>query len=1140
MIAQWLEKNRMDAKFLLQDSAQVFVIGDMTFLYLEPKDGKIFNHNFELILSEEEYQILDLELGTNYFAFQFGEEFWYSEIGAEKPQLKPLKYIGRVSGDDGFPYLGIHGGYELCSGSRDYADWCKKAKFLGIETLGLTERHTLAGAIKFQEACQKSKIKAVIGETITIKDQNNFRAKLYVADYTGWRNLLRIHKKLNVDNHSTAVDLDFVIKHSEGLYMVIQNDTMMTDELADCLVMYSSFKRIFFQFDPVIFKNKQRDLQCLNCLKEALNRLDQFQLALICDSYYLEPGDARVKQILSFIGKAEPGYQTNDQYFKSYNDVALECLEMFESAGDEFAQMVLEAALEGASEIAKGCDFNVKTGEIHLPKYEFLPEEEHFNTSEALFYHLIGEGMESKIPQEDHERYWERVKTEADVIERGGFVDYFLILRDIINWCEANDIMVGTGRGSVGGSIIAYLLGITKVDAIRYGLIFERFLNEGRIGKGLPDIDTDFESARREDVKRYIETRYGKHNVCSIGTYNALKLKGAFRDILRVHAETPQTINYFGAIISESGTELEQLFIEGSQSDKLKQYIDEKYAAINDIPLVLGQPKSASIHAAGIIITPKELKGEPMQIYDWFPVKLMDGLLVSEWEGPQLDACGYLKADILGLTELDKLKGILKLIEAREGEKLDLQQIDLADESVFDLFRQGLNQDVFQFGTDGLSAFCREVKPDSVDELAAINALYRPGPMDSGAHNDYVKIKFGKKEPEYDFGTEEISQDTYSLLIYQEQVMNVCVQLGGFTPTVADDIRKAMGKKIPEKLKSYQEKFVAGAVERGCPEHEAHKIWNKLVAFAGYGFNKSHAVAYSLIGYQSQWLKAHYPLEFFTISLQFAKDEEIAKRISEINRFEGIKIAPPEINKSGEKFFTDWESGTIYWSLSKITQIGEVALKAIMAERRENGKFFSVEEFVTRLKGKKVNKTHTRHLILSGCFDELYNIDFMPKRLDLIREYCKVYKEKFEDLDEFQDPAVFEDFFWFKRQRKLSGFGTFDYATYIDTLGFSFHDFMGPEEIQLQDSEQSIVVVAGILIEAIRRKTKKGEMGKLTIDSNNGIIDVVLWNDTWKDVKEAVEGNIGGGLAVRGKVMFDGYNKKNVVYSTDDTEVVIF
>ncbi len=681
---------------------------------------------------------------------------------------------------------------------------------------------------------------------------------------------------------------------------------------------------------------------------------------------------------------------------------------------------------------------------------------------------------------------------------------------------------------------------LTKVDAIQYGLLFERFLNESRIGKGLADVDLDFETCGRDKVKAYMQHRFGEHNVAAIGTYNALLTKAALRDVLRFHGEQPQIINYYSAMIEEkSNDNFSSLFHETIGNPKLKEFMNEHAEAINDVPLILGQPKSSSIHASGVLITPEKDGQRDMQIYDWFPCKVIDGVLISEWEGVQLDDAGFLKADILGLTQLDKLHDMLRLIK----DPIDLSQIDLEDHEVFELFKKGWTQDVFQFGTDGLSAYCREVKPTSIAELATINALYRPGAMDSGAHTDYVKIKFGKKEAEYDWGTEEITQSTFGLYVFQEQAIKIVQVVGGFTLTEGDGVRKATGKKLMDKMKSYKDKFVAGAIKNGCPEFEANKIWGKIEVFAGYSFNLSHAITYSIIGYQSQWMKKYYPLEFWTVALQKAKDKDIPKLISEMGKFaDKITLAPPDINKSREVFYTDWENNTIYWSLSRIAQVGTVALTAIMEEREKNGKYFSIEEFVTRIKEKGgVNKRVVMHLILSGCFDELYQLANIEDRLTLMNEWARCYDS---ELPVEFGGDVYGKFFWYKQQRDLSGSGLFNYKEAVYEMkgnpNWAGHDVAGPEEVGSSEFDLAHVVVAGLVTEVIKRKTKKGEMGKITLDHNNDLIDVVVWNSEWERLRKKIEGNMGNAIAINGVVQWDNYNKKNCVYSDSSTDMEIF
>lgn len=497
-IRDWIIQNNLDVKW---NDEKSFVLDGKDYLCIESKEGKIVDEEFNLILNREEQDAILIHR----HCFVFGDKVYWSELDSSPAQLNVLKYLGKAAELGGFPYLGIHGGYELCSGSRSYGDWCKKANFLSIQALGLAERHTLAGALKFQGACLKNKIKPIIGETITVKSETEeYKVKLYVSNAIGWQSLLKIHKNLNVDNASAYANEDVVVSNAEGLYCVIQADTMLNDEIVH-RQLNAGFKKVYFQFDPVQYKSEKRDLYCLNCLKHYIdNYIDMMSMCLICDSYYLDKEDYRVRKILAFVGKGGFTYESENQHLKALEEVAQETIELFTTAGEEFAFAVLERAMDGLNEIVSGCDFIIPTGQIHLPKYEMSEEESaQFETNEDLFWHVIEEGLEKVKEQgKDVEKYIERVQIEYEVIALGGFQDYFLTVRDINNWCEYNGIYVGPGRGSIGGSIIAYFMNITKVDALEYGLIFERFLNVARVSKKVKkevivingDIEKDIDS----------------------------------------------------------------------------------------------------------------------------------------------------------------------------------------------------------------------------------------------------------------------------------------------------------------------------------------------------------------------------------------------------------------------------------------------------------------------------------------------------------------------------------------------------------------------------------------------------------------------------------------------------------------------
>jgi DNA polymerase III subunit alpha len=1132
LVDTWFTNNQINAEWL---TPQTFFLDGVRYLYLRPKQDGTISPQFTVALDPDELgEFMDHQdkgkVGR--YCFEFGGKVYWSPITDGKMQLNLFKHIGTSRSDVGFAYLGVHGGFELCGGSRPYEAWCTKAKFLQIDTLAICEANTLAGALKFQMACDDNDIKSIIGETITVRsDTNEYKIKLYVADAIGWGNLLRIHKSVVVDNEGFTSPQELCAR-SAGLYCVFQHDTLIDESFGDYLD--AAFQGLYFQFDPAQYKAVNRDVDCLNCLKAALDL--NFPLALICDSYYLDQEDSRVRNILQFAGNTGFTYQSEDQYFKSLEQIVDQAVDMFTTRGGEFAMDVLDQALQGTKEISEGCTFEIELGNIRLPEYQLSDKElSSYKDSTDLFWGLIEEGLSTKIINKgkDPDQYLSRIDVEYDVISRGGFVDYFLILSDVTRWAKEQGILVGIGRGSGAGSLIAYLLDLVKVNPLDYGLLFERFLNEGRIGRSLPDLDTDFAGNRRGEVKRYIEERYGINNVCSIGTYGTFKLKAAFRDLCRHKGIEPQVLNYFASMIGESSDELHTLFYDAAETPALKTFINENSDVINDIDLILGQPKNASVHAAGVVITPNV---QGLEIYDYMPIKLIDGILISEWEGPELEAAGFLKEDILGIRQLDKFSDIFVLIDQNhEKGHPEFEEVDYNDENVLDLFRKGWNQDLFHFGSKGLTAYSQDVKPDSMEELIAMIALYRPGAMEFGAHEDYVKIKRGLKEPEYDYMLEEITRPTYGLYCYQEQIMQACQVLGGFNLTQADDIRKAMGKKILSKLQGFKAKFLEGALSKGCPEYEANQIWSKLEAFAGYGFNKSHAAAYAMTGYFCQYLKYYYPMEFWTVSLQYAAEDEISQRISEIRKFKGIKVMPPDINRSQQQFTSDFATNTIYWSLGKIKFAGDAAVGEIMQEREKNGQFFDIDEFTSRIDKRKVNKRVVCNLIFAGCFDELYSVETPYQRRVILKQFLK---------EEFPSEYNTTDlFFWFVKQKEISQSGYFDYSHAVANSEISKAPdrFVTPDRILLMDNVDKVVVVAGLLMEVIVRKSKKGPFAQLILDHNNERIEVTLWNDSWVKYQQQLDQSINRGVIILGRVVGANRHKKyNTIHSFDDTVIEIF
>lgn len=1124
MIKKWIESNHLEVEWL---DEKCFSIGDDLYLCIDHKKGRLFDDQLCLILNNHEAELSEY---CKYLCFNFGGKVYYTP--KERLEFNSLKYRGRALALTGHPHLGVHGGYELCSGSRVYEDWCTKARFLGTKVLGICEHHTLAGVLKFQLACQSNDIKSIIGESFSVKDPDReYRVKIYAKNEDGWQSLLRLNRIVNVDGRNISTEDIF---SCTGVIVVIE-ELLLDSKTVELYRMLN--EETYYQLDPCQYRSDERDIQKLQALKTYINYADQIPPIIVCDSYYLDREDFRVRKLLNQIGSVGFYHQSHDQFFRSREEVIEGLFEMFGTLDQEIVEGLIEFGFDNLESAVDKCEFQIPIGEIKLPKYIMTEKEREIaSDNNSLLWTLIEQGLEKKILRGSKgvEEYIKRLEYEVDVITRGGFIDYFLILHDIVAWCKDNDILTGVGRGSAGGCLVAYLLDITKLDPIEYDLLFERFLNEGRIGKSLPDIDEDFTSEDRPRVKRYIESRYGEENVCSIGTYGTFKTSSALRDLCRVKGVPPQVINYHSVMFSESTDDIATVFKEGIQTSILKKFISENVDAVNNMELILGQPKNASIHAAGVLITPSE-----RTIFEWMPVRKTEGLLISEWEGPDLETAGFLKEDILGISQLDKFSDIFKLLRKKGVECPTFENVDYNDPNVYELFKKGWNQDLFHFGSPGLTNYSREVKPENIEDLIAMIALFRPGVMKFGAHEEYVKIKHGKKEVHYDYMLEDITKPTYGILVYQEQIMKTCQVLGGFTLVEGDDIRKALGKKIPEKIKGYRDKFIQGAIERGCPEYEANNIWNRLEVFAGYGFNRSHAAAYAMTGYFCQYLKYYYPMEYWTVSLQYASQDEIPHRINEIRKFGSIRILPPDINKSEKVFVSDIERQEIYWSLGKISQIGDTTVDFIIEERKQNGEFYSLEEFYSRVPKRKVNKRVIEHLILAGCFDGIYRVGGeIGRRQEIMQEFCKLIG----DEEKAKEYVTTDNFFWFVKQKEVSGSGYYEFKEVLkeSMIPNAPIRYVEPDLILSPDTVDKEVIGIGMLTAIQIRKSKRGEFGQITLDHNNQIIEITLWSETWGRYKEDLNNNKNKIVAVLGKVTVDRYKKHNVIHSTDRSVIEVF
>lgn len=652
-------------------------------------------------------------------------------------------------------------------------------------------------------------------------------------------------------------------------------------------------------------------------------------------------------------------------------------------------------------------------------------------------------------------------------------------------------------------------------------------------GGSLPDVDTDFQSDRRQEVKEYIEQRYnhdGKQRVFSAGTFTTLKLKAVLKDVARVHRVPVNIVNYITAIFEDDKMTWTDLFLLATTNKKVHSFIMEYPKVIEDIRTLMGQPRSSSIHASALLVTPDTKDGKDMECFDFTPIKKVDGMLVSELDGYSLDEQGLLKNDCLGIKELSKLQAVINICNEKYQAGLTFQSIvqsNLADPKVYSLLQKGYTQNVFQFSSKGMTKFLVSMKPDKIEDLIAANALFRPATLDSGSSDRYVDCKLGDADPVYLWGTYNAMKNTYGVLCYQEQLAQIAREVGGFSLGEGVKLVKLISKKKVDKILALRDKFMAGANQNGCPKEDAEAIWHMFEVAGGYLFNKSHATAYAVTAYAGAYLKANYPTAFYTIALQWADDDEIPTLMSEMELCSNAKIVPPDINVSDNTFYTDYQTNEIFWSLSRIKMLGVKATEWIVNERQARGHFTSIENFIDRVfryKLKKyqywddpddmdeikrcpVNARHVRNLILAGCFDKIENAQSVVERYAILEKAANLLGFKITEKD---IPSDLRDkhYFWSQQQIAVSGIGAIDYKRIYDNSeaktkikGKAAWALL--KNILDPDYDGKRVAICASIVDIEEKKFKDKKTGenrifcKILLQQNNDLTEMIIWNDEW-------------------------------------------
>ena len=882
-----------------------------------------------------------------------------------------------------FVHLHVHSEYSLLDGMSRIKDLPKRAKELGMDAIALTDHGVMYGAVEFYKECKKNDVKPIIGCEVYVARRTRFDKEasidagynhliLLVKNKKGYQNLIKLVSLSFVEGfyYKPRIDKEILEKYSEGLVClsaclagelpqaIIQNDMEKAEKIA---LWYKNLFKDDYYIE--IQNNGLREQVMVNQKLIELARKLNIPLVGTNDAHYLKKEDAYNHEVLLCIqtGKKMSDedrmrFETDEFYIKSKEEMS----EYFEN---------IPEAVSNTVKIAEKCNYDFEFGVTKLPNYD-VPEE--FDTHLDYFVKLCNDGFKNRYGENPSKELRDRLEYEISIINKMGYVDYFLIVWDFINYAKSVGIPVGPGRGSGAGSMAAYCIGITDIDPIKYNLIFERFLNPERIS--MPDFDVDFCYERRQEVIDYVGRKYGIDHVSQIITFGTMAARMVIRDVGRVldfpYSETDKLAKMIPMevhITIQKALEQNREFKEWYDSDpNVKQLIDIAIA-------LEGLPRQASTHACGVVITK-----DPVDTY--VPLYLNDGNVSTQYTMTLLEELGLLKMDFLGLRTLTVISDCIKLVKQTRGIDVEFDK-DMNDQNVYKQWAEGNTCGIFQFESAGMTNFMKELKPDCLEDIIAGVSLYRPGPMDQIPR--YIK---GKRHPGHNEYThpvlEPILNVTYGCMVYQEQVMQIVRDLAGYSLGRADLVRRAMGKKKLDVMAKEREYFIHGQVDEngnivvpgcirnGIDEASANKIFDEMAEFAKYAFNKSHAAAYSVVSYRTAYLKYYYPAEFMAATLNsfLGNLDKVPVYIDECRRL-NIDILKPNINKSFTKFTV--QDGKIRFGMGSIKNVGVAAVNNIVSERDKNGDFKSFTDFCERIKDENVNKKCIESLIKAGCFDDM-------------------------------------------------------------------------------------------------------------------------------------------------------------------------
>ena len=1029
-----------------------------------------------------------------------------------------------------FTHLHVHTEYSLLDGSSKIKELTARAKELGMDSMAITDHGVMYGVIDFYRAAREVGIKPILGCEVYVApgsrfdrengagDDRYYHLILLAENNTGYKNLMKIVSKGFVDGfyYKPRVDLDLLTTYHEG---IISLSACLAGEVQKYLArgMYEEAKRSALRYSEIFGKDhfylelQDHGIPEQKMVNQGLLRLSQetgLELVATNDIHYTYAEDAKAHDILLCI---QTGKKVTDEDRMRYEGGQYYC-----KSEEEMRKLFpyAQEAIDNTHKIAERCNVEIEFGVTKLPKYEVA---EGFD-SWTYLNHLCREGFKTRYPNDDG-TLSRRLDYELGVIKTMGYVDYFLIVWDFINYARSQDIMVGPGRGSAAGSIVSYTLGITNIDPVRYNLLFERFLNPERVS--MPDIDVDFCYERRQEVIDYVVRKYGKDQVVQIVTFGTLAAKGVVRDVGRV-LDLPYAMcdSIAKMIPNDLGMTLDKALTANPDLKKLYNENEQVKYLIDMSKRLEGLPRHTSMHAAGVVIGSRSID-------EFVPLsRAADGTITTQFTMTTIEELGLLKMDFLGLRTLTVIQNAVRLAEKDYGIKLDMDHIDYDDKKVLESIGTGRTEGVFQLESGGMKGFMKELKPENLEDIIAGISLYRPGPMDFIPR--YLKGKNDKTSITYECPQlEPILSPTYGCIVYQEQVMQIVRDLAGYTMGRSDLVRRAMSKKKTAVMEKERQNFVygnekegvKGCIANGIDEKTANHIYDEMIDFAKYAFNKSHAAAYAVVSYQTAYLKYYYPKEFMAALMSSVMDNvsKFSEYILTCRRMMDIAILPPDINE-GESGFSVSGDG-IRYGLSAIKSVGRPVVDAILEERKKNGIFSSMEDFINRMTNKEVNRRTIENFIKSGAMDSLpgtrrQKMAVAPILLDnkarerknawegqmslfdlVSEEDKKEYQVSFPDVGEYSK----EELLAFEKDILgvyISGHPLDDYeGLWRKNISATAADFIVDEETEEAAVKDGMkVVVGGLVTGKVVKTTRSNQlMAFITLEDLMGSVEVIVF-----------------------------------------------